>query len=197
MCAETGRLHRWQAVAPNRWSASRSSGPPQLGQCTATPSGGRDGVMRCRRVGVGAARRAAGAEPPAITPPALWAGVARGGLPLSDALAFARADASRNSRSRGVMARRSLAETIPRSTSVLLSAAGVCAASIPMPLPLRGAWEMSDRRLRPTRLISANATPANARARAPYVRFTATRTNWLGSERADPAQCPAGSLFGV
>ena len=46
MWADTGRLQRWHEVVPTRCNASRSSGVPHPGQCTANPSGGRLGVIR-------------------------------------------------------------------------------------------------------------------------------------------------------
>jgi hypothetical protein len=46
--------------------------------------------------------------------------------------------------------------------------------------------------LRPTHLMRPNAIPANAKASAPYLKFTATRTDGLGNWIADPAYRPAG-----
>ena len=176
MWADTGRLHRVHVVAPNFCSASRSSGTPQPGQWTASPSGGRDGVMRCRRGGVGIGDRP---PPGAAGPPPTAAdemGVARRERPRAAAPSTCgTAVAMRNCRSRGDIPERSSADTMPCLTRESPAAAGIDAASASTRDASSAESEMSDRSVRPTHLMRPHAMPISAIASAPYLKLAATR----------------------
>jgi hypothetical protein len=174
MCADTGRLHREHVVAPNFCSASRSSGIPQPGQCTASPSGGRDGVMRWRRVGVGDAGRPAFAAG-ALPTDAEEIGVGRRDRPRPPPSTCGSAVAMRKWRSLADIPERSWADTRPCLTSESAAAAGIDAASASSFADSTDESAISDRRVRPTHLMSPYAMPISANASAPYLKLAATR----------------------